>query len=195
MSIDRNPGTPIRHVASFNSSGTFTPPPGTNLAFVSTVGAGSGGYSASRYGTGATGHAGGVAGAYVQVIGGSPHVVTVGAGGSAGDSTASDNMNAPGRGGTTSFDGRLTITGAGGNAGSRYTGGNAITSAASGITTLTTINPGANALISTGAITSQTTGGSAAGTGANAAHGTLGRYQTGDKVGNAGTGGVVHVYI
>jgi hypothetical protein len=195
MSIDRNPGSPLRHVATFNSSGTFTPPPGTNLAFVSVVGAGSGGYGSSRYGVNANGFVGGVAGAYVQVIGGSPHVVTVGAGGAGSNQSTNNPMIAPGTGGTTSFDGRLTITGAGGNTGSRYSGGSAINSSATGATTLTTINPGATALISTGTITSQNSGGGAAGIGSPNAQGSTPRYQQGQTSGFSGGGGAVHVYV
>ena len=195
MAININPGSPLRHVATFNSSGSFTPPPGTNLAFVSVVGAGSGGYGSVRYATGATGFAGGVAGAYMQVVGGSPHVVTIGAGGTGSVAAHNNPMVAPGTGGTTSFDGRLTITGAGGNTGARYSGGSANTSTTTGSTALTTINPGATTLISTGTITSQTTGGSAGGAGAGSITGTTPRYQQGNTTGSAGTGGAVHIYV
>ena len=193
MAININPGAPLRHVATFNSSGTFTPPTGTNLAFVSVVGSGSGGYGSAPNIAGNTGFTGGVAGAYVQVVGGSPHVVTVGAGGAGAGS--SGNFLAPGTGGTTSFDGRISITGAGGNAGSRYSVGNQNFSSASGATTLTTINPGANTLISTGTITSQTSGGSAGGVGTPGGTRYTPRYTGGSTSGGSGTGGAIHIYI
>jgi len=195
MAININPGSPLRHVATFNSSGTFTPPPGTNLAFVSVVGAGSGGYGGVRYASGATGFTGGIAGAYVQVVGGSPHVITIGAGGAGGNAGGNQPMIAPGTGGTTSFDGRLTITGSGGNTGARYSGGSQNNPTASGATTLTTINPGANTLVSTGNITSQNTGGGTAGAAAGNPTGNTPRYQQGNVIGGTGGSGAIHVYV
>jgi len=195
MSIDRNPGSPLRHVATYNSSGTFTPPPGTNLAFVSVVGAGSGGYGSVRYTAGASGFGGGIAAAYVQVIGGSPHVITIGAGGSGSIAAGNFPMIAPGTGGTTSFDGRLSITGSGGNTGARYSAGSIVNPTATGATTLTTLNPGATTLVSTGNITSQNTGGGTAGSAAGGSTGVTPRYQQSNTTGGTGGSGAIHVYV
>lgn len=200
MAININPGTPLRHVATFNSSGNWTAPIGTNLAFVSVVGAGQGGYgsasgNSSGPGANGTGYAGGVCGAYVQVTGGGTHVVTIGAGGAGAGAVGGSNITAGAQGGTTIFDGRIQMTGSGGNSGGRYSIGSQNGAAASGATTLTTINPGANTLVSTGTITSQTSGGGAGGAGANASTRYSPRYASGNTSGSTGGSGAVHIYI
>ena len=192
MAININPGTPLRHVATFNSSGNWTAPIGTNLAFVSVVGAGSGGYGGGPN-FNLSGGTGGVAAAYVQVTGGGTHVVTVGAGGSGGSGFGGGNVPAAGSGGTTLFDGRLSITGATSPSGSRYSA-SVGTSSASGATTLTTLNPGASTLVSTATITSQTSGGGAGGSGGGTPR-YIPRYSAGNTSGNTGSSGAVHIYI
>ena len=190
MAINTNPGSPLRHVATFTSSGTFLAPAGANLAFVSVVGAGSGGSGGGRYDGGRAGHEGGVAGAYVQIVGGGNHIVTIGAGGTGGDKSSDVRGVAGGTGGTTIFDGRLQFTGTGQNnpGQSRYASSSAVSGASSGSTALTTINPGPSTLISTGTITTQSTGGSAGG---NAGP----QGQSANSVGGAGSSGRVHIYI
>jgi len=181
MAININPGSPLRHVATFNSSGTWTSPVGTNLAFVSVHGASGGGSGAGRYGQSLSGQTSLIGAAYVQVTGGGGHVITVGAGGAGGSPLNGPTYgNNGGTGGTSSFDGRLTITGS----------SNSGNGSGSGSTSLTTLNPGASTLVSTGAITTQTTGGNAGGGGGSG----NARYQQGQS-GAAGASGQVHVYI
>jgi len=62
MAININPGTPLRQVATFNSSSNFTPPAGTNIVFVSihaAAGGGGGGTFSGTFGSGAPVQAGG----------------------------------------------------------------------------------------------------------------------------------------
>ena len=181
MAININPGTPLRHVETFNSSGTWISPVGTNLAFVSVHGASAGGTGAGRYGQSLSGQTSLVGGAYVQVTGGGSHVITIGAGGAGGTPVSGPTFgNNGGTGGTTSFDGRLTITGS----------TNSGNGSGSGSTSLTALNPGASTLVSTGTITTQTTGGIAGGSGGSGNS----RYGSGNS-GSSGSAGQIHVYI
>ena len=74
MAININPGTPLRQVATFNSSSNFTPPAGTNIVFVSihaAAGGGGGGTFSGTFGAGGAIQAGGnglIGSAFVQVI-------------------------------------------------------------------------------------------------------------------------------
>lgn len=201
MAININPGTPLRHVATITSTGSWTAPVGTTLAFVSihgaTGGGGSGNNRPQRYGQVTSGSAGGVgtiSAAYVQVTPGSAHTITIGAGGAGGGSANPDVASAGGStGGTTVFDGAFSVTSSGGAGGipmTRYTFGTtgSASGTGSGTTSLTTVNPGASTLIRTGTITSQTTGGSSGGGGGGA-----GRYTS--SAGGTGAAGFVHIYI
>ena len=201
MAININPGTPLRHVATITSTGSWTAPTGTTLAFVSihgaTGGGGSGHARPQRYGqstTGATGGVGTISGAYVQVTPGSAHTVTIGAGGAGGAAGNPDAVSSGGStGGTTIFDGAFNVTSSGGAGStplSRYTFGatGSASGTGSGTTSLTTVNPGVSTLIRTGTITSQTTGGSSGGGGGGAT-----RYA--NSAGSAGVAGFVHIYI
>lgn len=186
MAINTNPVSPLRHVATFNSSGNYLAPAGATLAFVSIHGAsggGAGGTNNGRYATGGPGGSGLVAGAFVQITPSGNHVVTVGAAGAAGIQGNSGNG---GSGGTTSFDGALSVTG--GTGGSvtqgRYstgTGGNQST--ASGTTSLTSLSP-SGAIVRTGNISTQNTGAAAGGNGGV-------RY----SAGAAGSAGQLHIYL
>ena len=89
----------LRHLQSFVSSGVFYPPAGTTVVYVAVLGATGGVGSSGRY-SGGAGGAGPSSGGYVQVNPQAPHVVSIGAGGIA----------PGGSGGTTSFDGAITIT-------------------------------------------------------------------------------------
>lgn len=206
MAININPGSPLRHVATFNATGNWTAPAGTNLAFVSIHSATSGGATftdryvgnaGGRYAP-ATGGVGSVSGAYVQVTPGSSHAVTIGAGGTGATTTGVGNNRTgvvAGAGGSTIFDSAFTATGSttGTNAG-RYFNGNASTaaSAATGTTTLTTVNPGSATLTRVGTISNQNTGGRSGGAPGN--HSGDGRYGT-VNAGSAGSSGLVHIYI
>jgi hypothetical protein len=195
MAININPGSPLRHVGTYNSSGNFIAPIGTSVAFVSIHGSTGGGSGGTGTLSGATGGAGIVSGAFVQVVPGASHVVTIGAGGAGG---APSNIpvlpQAGATGGSTVFDGAITVTGsAGGNAiGARYSPGNTgAQGTASGYTNLTSLSPSANTLVRTGTISTQNTGGSSGGAGGNQGPA---RYNAG-SVGFSGAAGQVHIYI
>jgi hypothetical protein len=174
----------LRHLQSYSASGTFYPPAGTTVVFVSVHGAsGGGGSGISRYGqqTGGVGGTGRISGGYVQVNPQAPHGVVIGAGGTA----STTQSGAGGTGGTTSFDGAIIITGGtggGGNGGDGAAAGQAGTSSA--VTSLTTLNPSASALTRVASFT--TSGTTTAGGGAG----------TGSGVGGAaaGSAGIVHIY-
>lgn len=193
MAININPGSPLRHVATFNGSSNFIAPQGATLAFVSIHGASGGGSGGSGRAQGGVGGTGTISGAFVQIIPGGTHIVTIGAGGNGG---APGNAHVPsqagGAAGTTIFDGAFQVTGAGGGgAVTRYGQGNAgAVGVGSGTTTLTTVSP-AGALIRTGTISSQNTGGSAGGNGGNESGN---RYSSG-QAGSAGVAGQMHIYI
>jgi hypothetical protein len=184
MAINTNPGKPIRQLATYNASGNFVTPAGTNVVFVSvrTATGGGGQAGSARYGQGQPGASGNaaangiVSSAWVQVIPGITYAVVVGAAG-AGATTAA-GQGAPGNagavGGTSSFDGAIfTVPGsAGGTGGGRYLAdGNRYTGTASNVitptggTTLGLVNPGPSTIPRTGTIANQTTGGSAGGNG------------------------------
>jgi len=118
MAIDNFSASPLRHIATFVSSGTFAVPEGVSRVYATVEGA-----RGNQHGGGATGttlrHSG-----FVQVIPGKQAQVVIGA------STSGNNSSA----GTTSFDGAITVTGSGGSTlNSRYgqygTGGNSSSSA------------------------------------------------------------------
>ena len=202
MAININPGSPLRHVATYNTSGNWTAPAGTNLAFVSihsATGGGAAGHSRpQRYGQQLAGAAGGtgiVSGAYVQVTPGSAHVVTIGAAGAGGAGGGSDVNNAGGaNGGTTTFDGAFSVTGTGGanawTTSGRYSINSNVGASANsaGTTSLTSLNPGNTTLIRTGTISNQATGASGGGAGGNAT-----RYN--NNAGGTGANGIVHIYL
>lgn len=201
MAININPGTPLRQVATFNSSGNWTAPLGTNVAFISIHGAsGGGGAQQNRYGdySAGAGGSGILAGAYVQVTPGSSHVVTIGAAGAAGtrlpNSANQASANSGGAGGSTIFDGAITVVGGNGgiktevNSNSPAASGNAGT--ASGVTNLTTLNPGAATMIRTSTISTQNTGGSSGGAGGFGGS----RYSQPNAAGT-GAAGQMHIYI
>jgi len=153
----------LRHLQSFVSSGNFYPPAGTTVVYVAVLGATGGNGSSGRYSGGAGGAAPSGSG-YVQVNPGAPHVVSVGAGGST--SAA---------GGTTSFDGAITVTGGragnGSNEGPWGSNGNAgAAGSLSSVTSLPSLNPGNNTIVR---VTGTSTGG---------------------NITAAGTSGIVHVY-
>lgn len=198
MAININPGSPLRHVATFNSSGSFTAPQGKTLAFVAVHGASGGGAGAGGNSNGGTGGAARITGGFVQITPGGTHTVVVGAAGSAG---ASQNGNvasqAGGNGGTTSFDGAIIQAGASGapsTQGSRYGGGSGSNgtdaSAGTGTTTLTALNP-SGALTRVASISNQATGANAGGTGGPV----QARYSNSGFFGNAGGAGSVNIYL
>lgn len=131
----------LRHLQSFVSSGVFYPPAGTTVVYVAVLGATGGVGSSGRY-SGGAGGAGPSSGGYVQVNPQAPHVVSIGAGGIA----------PGGSGGTTSFDGAITITGgAGGNSSNESPWGSNGNTGASGSVSSTTslpeLNPGASTVV------------------------------------------------
>lgn len=186
MAINTNPVAPLRHVATFNSSGNYLAPSGATLAFISVHGASggsAGGANNGRYATGGPGGAGLIAGAFVQITPSGNHTVTVGAGGAAG---VQGNNGNGGTGGTTSFDGAITVTGGTGGftTQGRYSTGTAGNQgSASGTTSLTSLSP-AGAIVRTGTVSTQNTG---------AASGPNGGVRYG--AGTAGTAGQLHIYL
>jgi hypothetical protein len=199
MAVNTNSGKPIRLVATYTSSGTFTPPTGTTAVFASIHGAGggggAGGYdSNSRYGGGNVGGSGGsniIAGTWVQVVPGVAASVTIGAGGAG-------VMNEAGAaGGTTSFDGAFSVTGAnGGSVGQSGsptygpgTAGNAGGSSAS--STLSALPPSNIALPRAGFTVSTLNSG-----GGNGGGGGGGRSTAGSPNSTGGTGqsGIIYIY-
>jgi len=192
MAINTSPGTPLRHVATYNASGNFVAPAGTNVAFVSMHSSSGGGGGGSGQQAGGPGGTGIVVGSFVQVVPAGVHAVTIGAGG-AGSAAGGVNANAGSTGGTTIFDGAFQVTGSNGAVGAtRYlTGTIGSAGAGSGTTTLTSLSP-SGALIKTGSITTQNTGGFAGGNGGNAGNS---RYGGGGGAGNTGASGQVHIYI
>jgi hypothetical protein len=202
MAIDRNPGAPLRHVASITSTGNWIAPAGVTSAFISIHGAGGGSGGAAPFGNrygidgraSGAGGAGPAASAWVQVNPGGTHSVTIGAAGTGGTVPATNSANAGTSAGTTNFDGAITVTGgAGGEAmipnshgSSRPAGANGT---ASGITALTTLSPSNLTITRVGTISSQNTGGGTGGAAVAAP-----RYGQG-SVGSAGTAGVIHIYI
>jgi len=201
MAININPGQPVRHVATFNSSTNWVAPLGTTLAFVSMHGSGGGGRGGVSFGgdpnnnTG-VGGAGIVGGAWVQVTPGSSHVITIGAGGAGGAGNTNTNSTpaAGSQGGTTSFDSSFFVFGGNGApSATRNTNSAGTTSNASATTTLTSLSPGAATVPRVlSEPTTQTSGGFAFGN--QGAHGNA-RYGANPAAGNAGQSGQIHIYI
>ena len=197
MAINVNPGAPLRLISSYNSSGNFTVPLGTSVAFVSihssTGGGGGVQGPGGRYGgpgNARTGGTGIVAGAWVQVAPGSTYPVVVGAGGSPGFSTNTGGAATSGAvGGTSTFDGGAFVV-TGSNGGGVNGGSDGSAGSGSGATALSSLSPSANALVKTATITTQATG---AFTGGNGGNGN--RYSQTQGTGNAGTGAAIYVYI
>jgi hypothetical protein len=183
MAINTNPGSPLRHVTTFTSSGTFRVPDGTTIAFASVHGAsgggGSGANNTQRYGGtfGRAGGAGVIASGFVQVTPGRDHVVTIGAGGGAGST-----------GGTSTFDSAITVFG--GTGGSQSGAGS--TGSSSIVTALTTVPPSANTLTRVFGSTTQATGGAAGGAGGA---GNSAPHSGSGQSGFSGTSGIIHVYL
>lgn len=183
MAINSNPQAPLRHVASFNSTGNIVFPAGVNQAFIQINGATGGGGqtnpSTGGHGGGGSAGPGLVSGSWVQVMPGATYAVTIGAGG-----------QASGTGGTTSFDTVVAVSGSPGGpqAASRYGSGspsNAHGNVNSTNTSLTTLNPGASTLARVITVTSQTTGGQPGGPG----------VQGFNAAATAGASGKVDIYV
>lgn len=189
MAININPGSPLRLLSVIGSSGNWTAPANTNVAFVSLHGASGGGGNMGRYQSapnGTTGGGGIIAGAWVQVTPSATHAVVVGAGGAAGAAINSPGINTGATGGSTSFDGNSFIA-YGGIGGSRYVGNGG---SAAGATTLSTLPPSNLAIPKTGTITSQLTGGT---TGGSSSGTSTPRYGNANGAG-AGQAGSVYIY-
>ena len=115
---------PLRHIGRATASGTFVIPSSVSKVFVTVTGA-RGGTSGGQ--AGATVSAGG----FVEVLPGSTAQLVIGAGSAA-----------PGQGGTTSFDGALTVTGSGsGSHNPRYGQATGSSSSASNASSLPTGAP------------------------------------------------------
>lgn len=197
MAINPFGSAPLRHIASYTSSGNFVVPSGINSVFVSIHGASGGGAGGVQNGGNNTsaqnnninkGASGLISGAFVQVVPDSTYAIAIGAAGTGGNSNAQG-----GTGGTTSFDTlAFRVLGGAGSTAS-FSGQNTanVTQASSaGQTTLTTLSP-AGAITRTGAITNQNTGVSIGGNaGTNSDFGN--RYGAG--TGAAGAAGQVYIY-
>jgi hypothetical protein len=186
-----------RHVQTFTSTGTFTPPLGVNQVYVSIEGAtgGCGGIGAhsTRYGNvpggaGGNGGAGAIVGAWVQVLPGVAYTVTIGAGGSTGgDGRLNVGTGGQGStGGTTGFDGVLTVSGGTGGYGSGPYSGNGSAGSTGALayarTSLTTLSPSSSATPRVGTVT----------TSGSTVPGPVGAASFGQP---GGTSGTVHIYL
>ena len=195
MAININPGSPLRHVATFNASGNWVGPSGTNIAFVAIHSAtGGGGGSGSYQQNQSPGGIGAISGAFVQVTPGATHSVTVGAGGAGGTGGCGPNntgFNSGATGGSSSFDGVFTQPGSGGGLSTgRYNQTAGATAAAgTGTTSLTALSPG-GALARVATISSQNTGSQTRGASGNGNN----RYANGNA-GGAGSSGQINIYI
>ena len=109
MAVDRINGRPLRQVASYVSSGTFTTPPGVNQLWVSVLGA-AGSRTEGDNSEGGPGYQ--VAG-YVNTAPGQTHSIVIGARGTRGQSFSRYSGASATQGGITSFDAAL-ISSAGG---------------------------------------------------------------------------------
>jgi hypothetical protein len=109
MAVDRIDGRPLRQVASYVSSGTFTTPPGVNQLWVSVMGA-AGSRSEGDNSEGGPGYQ--IAG-YVNTAPGQTHPVIIGARGNRGQSYARYSGAASSLGGVTSFDAALIASSGG----------------------------------------------------------------------------------
>lgn len=113
MAVDRIDGRPLRQVASYVSSGTFTTPPGVNQLWVSVLGA-AGSRSEGDNSEGGPGYQ--VAG-YVNTAPGQTHTVIIGARGARGQVFTRYSGSSSSQSGTTSFDAALISSGGGIGAG------------------------------------------------------------------------------
>ncbi len=197
MAINPFGSAPLRHIASYTSSGNFVVPAGINSVFVSihgSAGGGAGGTQNAGYNAPSTanninkGASGLISGAFVQVVPSSTYAVAIGAGGAGGNSNQTGAT-----GGTTSFDTlAFQVTGSAGSVTS-YSGqntANVAVGSSSGQTSLTTLPP-SGAITRTGSITNQNTGGTTGGNqGQNSSQGN--RY--GASAGAIGASGQVYIY-
>jgi hypothetical protein len=189
MAININPGSPLRLLSVIGSSGNWTAPANTNVAFISLHGASGGGGNMGRYQSAPSGTAGGngiIAGAWVQVTPSATHAVVIGAAGAAGAAINSPGINVGATGGNTSFDGNSFVA-YGGSGGNRY--GTSAGSTA-GATSLSTLPPSNLAIPKTSAIVSQLTGGT---TGGSSAGTSTPRYGNANGAG-AGQAGSAYIY-
>ena len=108
MAVDRIDGRPLRQVASYVSSGTFTTPPGVNQLWVSVLGA-----AGSRSDGDQEGGPGLQIAGYVNTTPGQTHPIIIGARGTRGQSYSRYTGSAPTQGGTTSFDGAMLASSGG----------------------------------------------------------------------------------
>ena len=109
MAVDRIDGRPLRQVASFVSSGTFTTPPGVNQLWVSVLGAA----GARSEGDNSEGGAGKQIAGYVNTSPGQTHPIIIGARGARGQMFSRYAGASSTIGGVTSFSAAL-IASAGG---------------------------------------------------------------------------------
>jgi hypothetical protein len=109
MAMERLDGRPLRQVASYVSSGTFTTPPGVNQLWVSVLGA------AGSRSDGDNSEAGGgkQIAAYVNTAPGQTHPVIIGARGTRGQAHSRYSGATPTQSGVTSFDAALIASGGG----------------------------------------------------------------------------------
>jgi len=167
----------LRHLATFTSSGTFTPPAGCNLVYVAIQGSSGGGAAGGpeRYGqyTGTSGQNGIWGAGYVQVAPGVGCSVVVGA---AGPRSGTSTNAAGGNGGTSSFDNAITVVGGRG-------GNNNPGASLSAQTSLPTVNPGASTLTRASSATTSSS---------NVTTGGSGGY--GNAQGGIGTQATIYIY-
>lgn len=206
MAININPGSPLRHVATFNATGNWVAPAGTTAAFVSIRGSsGGGGGGGGRYnnsgvdGIGKTGGSGIVSGAWVQVTPGSSHSITIGAAGTGGKGagaapvpSATGDGQTGATGGTTIFDSSFYVYGGtGGQGGSQnYSPSVGNVGSSAGTTSLTALPPSVSTLTRVATISNQSTGQTTGGSGGAF----TGRYNA-KSDGTAGTAATVEIYI
>ena len=190
MSLDITNNIPLRHLATFSSTGTFLVPEGITKLFLSVQGAsggGSSGFNHAENGHGSTGGLGVWGGAWANVAPGQSYPIIIGSGG-AGTSGAGNSRvgTAGGSGGTTSFDNTvLAAGGAGANAGSHHSPGGASPGASGSTsyeTSLPTLSPSGAVARVTGTISSNAT----------TAGGTAG--QNSSIQGGAGQSGRVYIF-
>jgi hypothetical protein len=109
MAVDRIDGRPLRQVASFISSGTFTTPPGVNQLWVSVLGA-----AGSRTeGDNSEGGGGKQIAGYVNTSPGQSHSVIIGARGTRGQAFGRYSGASATQGGVTSFGAALIASSGG----------------------------------------------------------------------------------
>jgi hypothetical protein len=148
MAIDSFSQPPLRHLASFLSSGTFTVPEGATRLYVSVNGAqGSNWYSNSR-GNSRRGNG------YVNVVPGKTAQVIIGAAAASGTGLTA---------GTTSFDGAIIVTGSQSGTQGRYGGATGDV----GTATIVTSVPGGAPSGAAARVTSATTSSQDIGNGQN----------------------------